>query len=222
MQITIVTVSDRASRGEYEDLSGRAIEHWLKEVVISPYSVVKCVIPDGIASLRDTLIALCDEQQVDLILTTGGTGPAPRDETPEAMREVLSQELPGFGEQLRRASLDQTPTAILWRQTAGTRGKTLIINLPGKPSSIRFSLDTIFAAVPYCLDLIGAGRIEPIRTSSRLSGPCRKEPPGSRAPRASRAFGAGSAEHRRPQIPGTRRSRAILRQAEEPSCSPVG
>ncbi|MBC7311860.1 MAG: molybdopterin adenylyltransferase [Rhizobium sp.] len=160
MQIAIVTVSDRASRGQYEDLSGPAIEEWLREVVTSPYEIVKRIIPDGVASVRDTLIALCDEGQVDLILTTGGTGPAPRDETPEAMREVLVKELPGFGEQLRRASLEQTPTAILSRQTAGTRGKTLIINLPGKPSSIRFSLDTIFAAVPYCLDLIGAGRIE--------------------------------------------------------------
>lgn len=160
MQIAIVTISDRASRGQYEDLSGPAIEDWLKEVITSPYQTVRRVIPDGMVSVRDELIRLCDEDQVDLILTTGGTGPAPRDETPEAMREVLLKELPGFGEQLRRASLEQTPTAILSRQTAGTRGKTLIINLPGKPSSIRFSLDTIFAAVPYCLDLIGAGRIE--------------------------------------------------------------
>ena len=103
---------------------------------------------------------LCDAEGVDLILTTGGTGPAPRDETPEAMREVLHKELPGFGEQLRRASLAQTPTAILSRQTAGTRGKTLIVNLPGKPASIRLSLDTVFPAIPYCLDLIGAGRLE--------------------------------------------------------------
>lgn len=160
MQIAIVTVSDRASSGEYEDLSGPAIEGWLKETVVSSYEIVRRVIPDGVASVRDTLIALCDQEGVDLILTTGGTGPSPRDETPEAMREVVVKELPGFGEQLRRASLEQTPTAILSRQTAGTRGKTLIINLPGKPSSIRFSLDTIFAAVPYCLDLIGAGRIE--------------------------------------------------------------
>ena len=160
MQIAIVTVSDRASRGEYEDLSGPAIEAWLSEVVTSPYELVKRVIPDGTASVRDELIQLCDEEGVDLVLTTGGTGPSPRDETPEAMREVLVKELPGFGEQLRRASLEQTPTAILSRQTAGTRGKTLIINLPGKPNSIRFSLDTVFAAVPYCLDLIGAGRVE--------------------------------------------------------------
>lgn len=160
MRIAIVTVSDRASRGEYEDLSGPAIEAWLKEAVNSPYAIIRRVIPDGLASVRDTLVALCDAEGVDLILTTGGTGPAPRDETPEAMREVLHKELPGFGEQLRRASLAQTPTAILSRQTAGTRGKTLIVNLPGKPASIRLSLDTIFPAIPYCLDLIGAGRIE--------------------------------------------------------------
>ena len=96
MQIAIVTVSDRASRGQYEDLSGPAIEEWLNEVVTSPYEIVKRIIPDGVASVSNTLIALCDETQVDLILTTGGTGPAPRDETPEAMREVLVKELPGF------------------------------------------------------------------------------------------------------------------------------
>lgn len=160
MRIAVVTISDRASRGAYEDLSGPAIEEWLRTTIVTPFEIVRRIIPDGIASVRDTLLTLCDEQHVDLVLTTGGTGPAPRDETPEAMREVLTKELPGFGEQLRRASLDQTPTAILSRQTAGTRGRTLIINLPGKPDSIRLSLDAVFAAVPYCLDLIGAGRIE--------------------------------------------------------------
>jgi molybdopterin adenylyltransferase len=168
MRIAVVTISDRASRGQYEDLSGPAVEAWLRETVVTPFEIVRRVIPDGTASVRDTLLALCDEQHADLILTTGGTGPAPRDETPEAMREVVTRELPGFGEQLRRASLEQTPTAILSRQTAGTRGKTLIINLPGKPGSIRFSLDAIFAAVPYCLDLIGAGSMDtdPARISA--------------------------------------------------------
>lgn len=160
MRIAVVTISDRASRGAYEDLSGPAVEEWLRTTIVTPFEIVRRIIPDGIASVRDTLLTLCDEQHVDLVLTTGGTGPAPRDETPEAMREVLVKELPGFGEQLRRASLDQTPTAILSRQTAGTRGRTLIVNLPGKPDSIRLSLDAVFAAVPYCLDLIGAGRIE--------------------------------------------------------------
>lgn len=160
MLIAVVTISDRASRGQYEDLSGPAVEAWLRETVVTPFEIVRRVIPDGIGPVRDTLLALCEEEHADLILTTGGTGPAPRDETPEATREVVTRELPGFGEQLRRASLQQTPTAILSRQMAGTRGRTLIINLPGKPGSIRFSLNTVFAAVPYCLDLIGAGWID--------------------------------------------------------------
>lgn len=157
MLIAVVTISDRASRGQYEDLSGPAIEAWLRETIVTPFEIIRRIVPDGIVSVRDALLALCDEQQADLILTTGGTGPAPRDETPEAMRAVVTRELPGFGEQLRRAGLEQTPTAILSRQMAGTRGRTLIVNLPGKPSSIRFSLDAVFSAVPYCLDLIGAG-----------------------------------------------------------------
>ncbi len=160
MKIGVVTVSDRASRGEYDDLSGPAIEAWLKAAIVTPYETVRRVIPDGMESVRDTLIGLCDREHCDLILTTGGTGPSPRDETPEAMSAVMEKELPGFGELMRRVSLEQTPTAILSRQMAGTRGTSLIINLPGKPESIRFSLDAVFAAVPYCLDLIGAGRIE--------------------------------------------------------------
>ena len=160
MLIAIVTISDRASRGQYEDVSGPAIETWLREVIVTPFEIVRQIVPDGVVPVRDVLLALCDEQHADLILTTGGTGPAPRDQTPEAMREVVTSELPGLGEQLRRVSLEQTPTAILSRQMAGTRGTSLIINLPGKPVSIRFSLDAVFAAVPYCLDLIGAGRIE--------------------------------------------------------------
>ncbi|MBW8298013.1 molybdopterin adenylyltransferase [Ciceribacter selenitireducens] len=160
MQIAIVTVSDRASRGEYEDLSGPLIETWLARAITSSYKLTKRIIPDGFVPVRDELIDLCDQHRFDLILTTGGTGPAARDETPEAMRAVLIKELPGFGELLRRVSLDKTPTAILSRQTAGTRGNSLIINLPGNPASIRVCLDSIFSAVPYCLDLIGAGRIE--------------------------------------------------------------
>ena len=160
MRIAIVTVSDRASRGEYEDLSGPALEVWLKNAVISPYEVTRWVIPDGFESVRDTLVDLCDQDCVDLVLTTGGTGPSSRDETPEAMRAVMIKELTGFGELMRRVSLEQTPTAILSRQTAGTRGKTLIVNLPGKPAAIGVCLDAVFPAIPYCLDLIGAGRIE--------------------------------------------------------------
>jgi len=160
VKIGVVTVSDRASRGEYEDLSGPAIESWLKSAIVTPYEIVKRIIPDGMESVRDTLIDLADSVGCDLILTTGGTGPSPRDETPEAMKAVLQKELPGFGEQMRRASLEQTPTAILSRQTAGSRGKSFILNLPGKPVSIAMTLQAIFPAVPYCLDLIGAGRIE--------------------------------------------------------------
>ncbi|MBV2143239.1 molybdopterin adenylyltransferase [Falsochrobactrum sp. TDYN1] len=160
MKIGIVTVSDRAAHGEYEDLSGPAIEVWLKSALIPPYEVVKRVIPDGMASVRDTLIELCDDLACDLVLTTGGTGPSPRDETPEAMQAILHKELAGFGELMRRKSLEQTPTAILSRQTAGIRGKSFILNLPGKPASIAMTLQAVFPAVPYCLDLIGAGRIE--------------------------------------------------------------
>ncbi|WP_312471499.1 MULTISPECIES: molybdopterin adenylyltransferase [Brucella] len=160
MKIGVVTVSDRASRGEYEDLSGPAIENWLKSAIVTPYEIDKRVIPDGMESVRDTLIDLVDNVGCDLILTTGGTGPSPRDETPEAMKAVLHKELPGFGEQMRRASLEQTPTAVLSRQTAGSRDKSFILNLPGKPVSIAMTLQAVFPAIPYCLDLIGAGRIE--------------------------------------------------------------
>ncbi len=160
MKVAILTVSDRASDGTYEDLSGPAIEAWLARAVTSPYVVIRKIIPDGVESVSRALISLCDEDAADLVLTTGGTGPSPRDQTPEAMKIVMEKELPGFGELLRRKSLEQVPTAILSRQTAGTRGRSLIINLPGRPRSIAMSLDAVFGAVPYCLDLIGAGRME--------------------------------------------------------------
>ncbi|MAM11131.1 MAG: molybdopterin adenylyltransferase [Rhizobiaceae bacterium] len=160
MLIVALTVSDRASRGEYEDQSGAMIETWLKETVTSPYDLRREIISDGTASVADALMELCDNDSADLILTTGGTGPAPRDQTPEAMQSVLEKELPGFGELMRRISLEQAPTAILSRQTAGVRGKSLIVNLPGRPASIRLCLNAVFPAIPYCLDLIGAGRIE--------------------------------------------------------------
>lgn len=160
MKIFVVTISDRASRGEYEDISGGAIEAWLRRAVISPYELTRVIIPDGEASVRDTLMELADARDADLVLTTGGTGPSPRDQTPEAMKTVLEKELPGFGELLRRVGLEQTPTAILSRQTAGTRGKTFYLNLPGRPAAIELSLNAVFPAIPYCLDLIGAERIE--------------------------------------------------------------
>jgi molybdopterin adenylyltransferase len=160
VRVGILTVSDRASRGVYEDLAGPAICRWLQRAIRTEWSPLPKIVPDGCDSVRLALIKLCDEDHVDLLLTTGGTGPAPRDETPEATRAVISKELSGFGEMMRRKSFETVPTAILSRQTAGIRGKTLIINLPGKPSSIDLCLQTVFPAVPYCLDLIGAGRIE--------------------------------------------------------------
>ena len=158
--IGILTISDRASRGEYEDLSGPAIEAWLKLAISSPWQAKRRIVSDGVEQVKEALIDLCDRDRVDLLLTTGGTGPAPRDLTPEAMAGVLDKELPGFGEVMRRISFETVPTAILSRQTAGTRGSTLIVNLPGKPRSIEVCLAAVFPAIPYCLDLIEAGRIE--------------------------------------------------------------
>ena len=118
------------------------------------------LVPDGVESVRDVLIELADRENCGVIFTTGGTGPAPRDLTPEATAAACTRMMPGFGELMRMESLKQVPTAILSRQTAGIRGKTLIVNLPGRPSSIRMTMQAVFPAVPYCLDLIGAGRIE--------------------------------------------------------------
>lgn len=158
-QIAIITASDRASNGEYEDLSGPAVEQWLRRVVVTPCDIVRRIVPDGIESVSSALVEFCDNG-VDLVLTTGGTGPAPRDLTVEATREVLTKELPGFGEVMRRASLQHVPTAILSGQTAGIRHRSLIINLPGKPASIDICLTAVFPAVPYCLELIGARTIK--------------------------------------------------------------
>ncbi len=160
VRIGILTVSDRAARGEYEDLGGPAVTAWLRRAIVSPWEPVGRIIPDGVDSVREALIALCDIDKVDLLLTTGGTGPSPRDCTPEATEAVIERVMPGFGEAMRLASLKHVPTAILSRQTAGLRGACLIINLPGKPASVAVCLEAVFAAVPYCLDLIGAKRIE--------------------------------------------------------------
>ena len=159
-RIAILTVSDRASRGEYEDLGGPAVERWLRAAVANQCEYVRHIVPDGMESVRDALVGLCDRDGADLVLTTGGTGPAPRDLTPEAMRAVTERELPGFGELMRRYSLEKVPTAILSRQSAGIRGRTLIVNLPGKPASIAVCLTAVFPAIPYCLDLIGARSVE--------------------------------------------------------------
>jgi molybdopterin adenylyltransferase len=158
--IGVITASDRASAGKYVDESGPAIEAYLKRVLTSPFSIERRVIPDGFDSVRDTIIDLADNFRCDLVLTTGGTGPAPRDLTPEATLAAAPRELPGFGELMRKVSLEQVPTAILSRQLAAHRGACLVINLPGKPASIEVCLDAVMPAVPYCLDLIGAAYIE--------------------------------------------------------------
>lgn len=155
----IVTVSDRASRGEYEDKGGPGCEAYLRAVVTTPLDITRDIIPDGRESVAACLRRLVAEE-ADLILVTGGTGPAPRDLTPEGCADVIEKELAGFGEEMRRASLREVPTAILSRQSAGIAGKSLIIMVPGKPSAIATCLDAVFAAVPYCLDLIGAAFIE--------------------------------------------------------------
>ncbi|WP_146523691.1 molybdopterin adenylyltransferase [Stieleria varia] len=157
--IGVVTVSDRASRGEYEDLGGPAIVQYLTKVLTSPFEPVLRVIPDEESTVRETLIDLCDVHGCCLVVTTGGTGPARRDVTPEATEAVCDRMMPGFGEQMRRASLEKVPTAILSRQTAGLRGESLIINLPGKPKAIAECLDAVFPAVPYCIDLMNGPRL---------------------------------------------------------------
>src|SRR3954466_1189119 len=152
-RIGIVTVSDRASAGVYEDLGGPAIEATLKAYLTSPWEPVRRLIPDDRPGIEACLIELCDRERCDLVITTGGTGPALRDVTPDATEAVCERMMPGFGEAMRAKSLTIVPTAILSRQVAGLRGTTLIINTPGKPKSIRECLDAVFAAVPYCLDL---------------------------------------------------------------------
>ena len=159
-RIGVLTASDRASAGLYKDESGPAIEAYLQRLLTTPFSVLRRIVPDGFESVRDTLIDLADVEKCDLILTTGGTGPSMRDLTPEATEAAAPRIFPGFGELMRQVSLKSVPTAILSRQIAAQRGACLIINLPGKPASIAVCLDAIFAAVPYCLDLIGAARIE--------------------------------------------------------------
>jgi molybdopterin adenylyltransferase len=158
--IGVVTVSDRASRGVYEDKGGPGIEAGLADLLASPWRPERRLVPDERPAIEAALIALADVARCPLILTTGGTGPAPRDVTPEATEAVCDRLLPGFGELMRSKSLAEVPTAILSRQVAGTRGQSLIINLPGKPAAIRTCLDAVFAAVPYCIDLIGGPRLE--------------------------------------------------------------
>ena len=158
--IGVVTVSDRASAGIYEDKGGPGIEAALAALLATPWRAVRRVVPDERGRIEAALRELADVERCTLILTTGGTGPSPRDVTPEATEEVCDRIMPGFGEAMRLRSLLEVPTAILSRQTAGLRGRSLIVNLPGKPSAIRVCLEAVFAAVPYCLDLIGGDRLE--------------------------------------------------------------
>jgi molybdopterin adenylyltransferase len=172
VSIGLVSISDRASRGVYEDKGIPALEEWLASAVLNSLSFAARVIPDEQEVIESTLKELADVESCNLILTTGGTGPAPRDITPEATLAVADKVMPGFGEQMRQISLQFVPTAILSRQVAVIRGSTLIINLPGQPKSIRETLEGlrdesgkalvhgIFAAVPYCVDLIGGPYIE--------------------------------------------------------------
>jgi molybdopterin adenylyltransferase len=154
IRVGIVTVSDRASRGIYEDRGGPAIRDCLTEILSCEWEAVARVIPDERPLIEDTLKELCDQDGCCLVVTTGGTGPAKRDVTPEATEAVCAKVLDGFGEQMRAVSLKVVPTAILSRQIAAIRGQALIVNLPGKPSAIRDCLLAIFPAIPYCIDLI--------------------------------------------------------------------
>lgn len=171
-RIGLVSVSDRASAGVYKDEGLPSLRAWLDTALATPWSAIERLIADDQATIEATLIELVDVERCDLVLTTGGTGPAPRDVTPEATRAVAHRELPGFGEQMRQVSLRAVPTAILSRQMAVIRGRALIVNLPGRPAAIRETLEGprlpdgavaipgIFAAVPYCLDLIGGPYVE--------------------------------------------------------------
>ena len=160
--IGIVTVSDRASRGVYADEGGPAIAAWLGRALASPWRAICRVIPDEAPLIEATLIELADREGCCLIVTTGGTGPARRDVTPEATEAVCDKMMPGFGELMRQESLKIVPTAILSRQTAGIRGGSLIVNLPGKPSAIADCLGAVMPAIPYCIDLIEGPRLETV------------------------------------------------------------
>jgi len=186
IKIGLISISDRASSGKYEDEGLPNLKNWLTKVLIKPFDLEEIIIPDEIEVIKNTLIDLSDKKKCDLILTTGGTGPAKRDVTPEATLSVGDKEMPGFGEQMRQISLNFVPTAILSRQVAVIRNATLIINLPGQPKSIVETLEGlkdekgnlivpgIFAAVPYCLDLIGAPYIETNATILKSFRPKKK------------------------------------------------
>jgi molybdopterin adenylyltransferase len=160
LKVGLVSISDRASSGAYQDAGLPALEDWLRLTLDSPWQCITRLIPDEQIVIEAALIELADTEGCHLILTTGGTGPAPRDVTPEATLAVAHKVMPGFGEQMRAVSLRYVPTAILSRQVGVVRGRSLILNLPGQPKAIKETLDGIFAAVPYCLDLIGGPYVE--------------------------------------------------------------
>ncbi len=155
IRIGILTVSDRASRGEYADQGGPAIREYLNRVIVEDWAEVALLVPDERPAIQEALCKLCDDEGCCLVVTTGGTGPAARDVTPEATMAVADKLMPGFGELMRQVSLQHVPTAILSRQTAAIRRHSLIVNLPGKPRAIDQCLDAVMPAVPYCIDLIG-------------------------------------------------------------------
>ncbi|TLS71973.1 molybdopterin adenylyltransferase [Aliarcobacter thereius] len=159
-KIGIITTSDRASSGVYEDLSGKAIIDTLNSYLKTPWEPVYRCISDDRKIIENTLIDLIDNEKCSLVVTTGGTGPALRDVTPEATEAVCDRMMPGFGELMRSISLQYVPTAILSRQTAGLRGSSLIVNLPGKPKSIKECLDAVFPAIPYCIDIMEGPYLE--------------------------------------------------------------
>jgi molybdopterin adenylyltransferase len=171
IKIGIINVSDRASAGIYEDIPGKEIVKVLNEYIKSDWEKEYVVIPDEQPVIEKTLISMADEKDCCLIVTCGGTGPSPRDVTPEATLNVIQKALPGFGEEMRRIGLTHVPTAILSRQAAGIRNKTLIVNLPGKPRAIRECLEAVFPAIPYCIDLIGGPFIEANENAIKIFRP---------------------------------------------------
>jgi molybdopterin adenylyltransferase len=160
VKLGVINVSDRASRGQYADVPGQRAVALLRRYLRTPFELAYAVVPDEVETIAERLRAFADEEGCCLVLTTGGTGPAPRDVTPEATEAVCAKMMPGFGEAMRAASLQIVPTAILSRQTAGLRGGCLIVNLPGKPRAIEECLSVVFPAIPYAVELIGGPRLE--------------------------------------------------------------
>jgi molybdopterin adenylyltransferase len=171
IRLGILNISDRASAGVYADTPGQACLALLREWLATPFEADYKIIPDEQAVIEAELRRMADVAGCALVVTTGGTGPAPRDVTPEATAAVCNKMLPGFGELMRATSLKYVPTAILSRQTAGIRGKTLIVNLPGRPKAIRENLEAVFPAIPYCIDLIGGSRLETVPSAMKAYRP---------------------------------------------------